>query len=88
MDATKGLTIMCPRLTNVCPEMFCKANCAGRGDCDWTAKNENGTIAPKCNCFNVSDTTEVCYDSLLLDGKYISDSDGIGSGDRKKFLIH
>lgn len=67
-------TIICPRLSSVCPEMFCPANCAGRGVCDFENVDENGIPSPKCNCFDESDTSVGCSDTLQLDGKYLDDS--------------
>jgi len=70
------LTIICPRLSSACPDMFCPANCAGRGVCNFTA-NINGTIRPKCNCFNETDTSLGCAETLPLDGRYLDDSSGL-----------
>jgi len=70
------VTITCPRLSAVCPDMFCPANCAGRGVCDFNVV-VNDTVRPKCNCFNKSDTTPGCAKTLTLDGKYLDDSDGL-----------
>ena len=59
-EASIQSTVTCPRLTSACPDMFCPVNCAGRGDCNWDFLNENGTVAPKCECFNTSDTSAAC----------------------------
>lgn len=51
--------IQCPRLTQVCPNMFCPSMCSGKGICDWSLPT------PACKCFDESDTTPGCYDSAV-----------------------
>lgn len=58
MDGTT-YQIQCPRLTQVCPNMFCPAMCSGKGICDWSLPT------PSCSCFDESDTTPGCYDSAV-----------------------
>lgn len=70
--------IKCPRISSVCPDMFCPANCAGRGACNYSA-NFNGTIRPKCECFDKSDTSQGCTISLELDGRYLDDTSSLVS---------
>mmetsp|Transcript_21981 Transcript_21981/g.25409 ORF Transcript_21981/g.25409 Transcript_21981/m.25409 type:complete len:669 (-) Transcript_21981:404-2410(-) len=48
----------CPRLTQVCPDMFCPSMCSGKGVCDWNADPK-----PVCKCFDSSDTTAGCFES-------------------------
>ena len=60
-------TITCPRISSACPDMLCPANCAGRGICNFTAV-VNGTVRPKCECFDPTDTRMGCSASLQLDG--------------------
>jgi len=62
--------ITCPRLSSTCPHFFCPVNCAGRGVCDWQHEF-NGTIQPKCNCFNKNDTSPACTQSYVPDGNYL-----------------
>lgn len=72
-DGTLPHTITCPRLAAACPDLFCPFNCAGAGVCDYT--NEvNGTIRPKCVCFDPDDTSEACSDSLVPDGAFLDDA--------------
>jgi len=59
------ITITCPRLTSICPDMFCPANCAGRGVCDYSV-NVPGDVRPQCNCFNETDTSPGCTGGLQL----------------------
>mmetsp|Transcript_7947 Transcript_7947/g.11164 ORF Transcript_7947/g.11164 Transcript_7947/m.11164 type:complete len:650 (-) Transcript_7947:157-2106(-) len=66
-------TLTCPRLSSACPDMYCPANCAGRGVCNFKA-SVNGTVRPQCECFNKNDTSPGCSESLVLDGKYLRDS--------------
>lgn len=66
------MKITCPRLSQACPEMFCPANCAGRGVCNFTS-SVNGTIRPRCECFDNNDTSIGCSDSVKLDAKYYTD---------------
>jgi hypothetical protein len=83
----RASTVTCPRLSSVCPAMFCPANCAGRGVCNFTHVNEtDGLVRPKCECFNVTDTSEACSESLPLDGKYIEDSSGLTNRLRRDFF--
>jgi hypothetical protein len=82
-------TVTCPRLSQVCPDMFCPANCAGRGICNFESAVEiNGTlnVRPRCECFDKNDTTPACSESLVLDGKYIANGDGLGSSSNKGFF--
>ena len=66
-------TVTCPRLSQVCPDLFCPFNCAGRGICDYT--NEfNGTTLPVCKCFDPADTSLACSDSLIPDGGFLDDA--------------
>ena len=80
-----GRAIKCPRLSSVCPDMFCPANCAGRGVCNFNA-DVNGITRPKCECFDTTDTSPGCTSSLTLDGKYIEDSSGLINVDVKGFF--
>lgn len=47
-------TMECPRLSLVCPQLFCPSDCAGLGTCDYTQK------PPKCNCTDPVNTTAYC----------------------------
>lgn len=44
----------CPRLSLVCPQLFCPSDCAGLGICDYTQ------TPPKCNCTNPANATQFC----------------------------
>ena len=77
--------IVCPRLSSVCPDMFCPANCAGRGVCNFENVLD-GITRPKCECYDRSDTSPGCTTSLVLDGKYIDDSSGLINVDVKGFF--
>ena len=67
-DFTTGLlasTVTCPRLSSVCPDMFCPSNCSGRGECNFEHVDEiDGVVRPKCECFNVTDTSRACSESF------------------------
>ena len=69
-------SITCPRLSQICPDLFCPFNCAGRGVCDYS-HTVNGTQRPKCSCFDPSDTSEACSDSLIPDGAFLDDAGGL-----------
>lgn len=69
-------TLTCPRLSQACPDLFCPFNCAGRGVCNY-ANSVNGTIRPKCECFDPNDTSEACSDSQIPDGDFLQDSTGL-----------
>jgi len=71
-----GGSVTCPRLSSACPDMFCPANCAGRGTCDFS-NVVNGTVAAKCLCDDETDTSPGCSESLVLDGKYVQNSGGL-----------
>mmetsp|Transcript_34793 Transcript_34793/g.72959 ORF Transcript_34793/g.72959 Transcript_34793/m.72959 type:complete len:892 (+) Transcript_34793:497-3172(+) len=70
-------TLVCPRLSTACPDLFCPFNCAGRGVCNYGAVGVNGTAQPRCECFDSSDTSPGCSDSLLQDGDFLDDADGL-----------
>lgn len=60
-NTNKGYThtITCPRISSICPQMVtCPSQCSGKGTCDFNTL--------KCNCFDTTDTTEGCYNSLPL----------------------
>lgn len=69
-------TIFCPRLSQVCPDLFCPFNCAGRGECNY--ENEiNGTKFPICECFDSTDTSAACSDSQVPDGGFLQNAGGL-----------
>jgi len=78
-------TLVCPRLSQACPDLFCPFNCAGRGICNY-ANTVNGTIRPVCECFDESDTSEACSDSLIPDGDFLSDSSGLFNNLEENFF--
>lgn len=65
--------LTCPRLSSVCPDLFCPVNCAGRGICDYEHK-VNGTIRPTCKCFNGNDTSVACTESYIPKGDFQLDN--------------
>ena len=73
-----GTTVTCPRLSSVCPDMFCPVNCAGRGKCvfDYVG-NGTETPRPRCECFDETDTSAGCSDTFVLDGKYLRDGNSL-----------
>ena len=64
----------CPRITQVCPNMFCPSMCSGKGVCDWDA------AIPMCKCFDKNDTTEGCYESNLNEAKACNPSSAFRLG--------
>jgi len=68
-----GTTVTCPRLSSVCPDMFCPVNCAGRGECVFDYVNGTEAPRPRCQCFDPLDTSAGCSDTFVLDGKYLRD---------------
>lgn len=68
-----GTTVTCPRLSSVCPDMFCPVNCAGRGKCVFDYTDGESPPRPRCQCFDESDTSAGCADTFVLDGKYLRD---------------
>lgn len=67
------IRIKCPKATLVCPELFCPANCAGRGVCEYSWDREyddddlfdDSELQAKCVCDSSDDYTDGCYDSAL-----------------------
>lgn len=78
-------TIICPRLSSICPELFCPFNCAGRGTCNY-AHTVNGTVRPKCECFDSSDTSEGCSDSMIPEGVFLDDATGLFNNLEENFF--
>lgn len=79
-------TIVCPRLSMVCPDLYaCPFNCAGRGRCNYT-NTVNGTVRPKCECFDPTDSSEGCSDSLIPDGSYLDDGSGLMNNLEENFF--
>lgn len=79
------VTLTCPLLSQACPDLFCPFNCAGRGMCDYT-NTENGTVRPKCACFDETDTTPACSDSMVPDGEFLDDSTGLFDNIEENFF--
>ena len=69
-------TIVCPRLSQACPDLFCPFNCAGRGVCNYD-NIVNGTRRPTCECFDSSDTSSACSDSLIPNGDFLDSAGGL-----------
>lgn len=69
-------TLVCPRLSTACPDLFCPFMCAGRGVCNYS-NTVNGTIQPKCECFDSADTSPGCSDSMIPTGGFLENSNGL-----------
>jgi hypothetical protein len=78
-------TLVCPRLTQACPDLFCPFNCAGRGVCNYD-NIFNGTVRPACECFDTSDTSLGCSDSQIPDGDFLRDASGLFDNLEENFL--
>jgi len=81
-DSTLGLLdfiFTCPRLSSVCPDLFCPANCSGRGTCVYEKDEENpdAHISASCKCFDETDTSVGCSTSLILKGDWIENSEDL-----------
>lgn len=71
------LTIKCPKAALICPNLFCPANCAGRGTCRYATdrydddySNDDGydtssSALAQCVCNSDDDYTAGCYESEL-----------------------
>ncbi len=81
-----GTTVTCPRLSSVCPDMFCPGNCAGRGTCVFDHTDGDGIPRPKCQCFDETDKSAGCSDSFVLDGKYLKDGTGLSDTIQSNFF--
>jgi len=77
--------IICPRLSSVCPDLFCPANCSGRGTCRWTKNATHPTAPPKsqCICFDETDKSPGCSSTLQLHGDWVDNADSVGGKVRK-----
>lgn len=66
-DGDGPLRIKCPQAALVCPDLYCPANCAGRGTCIFRPKDVITTSEPlaKCVCDSDEDTTDGCYNTNL-----------------------
>ncbi|KAL7429183.1 hypothetical protein ACHAXM_001663 [Skeletonema potamos] len=62
-DEADPVRIKCPKAALICPELFCPANCAGRGECVYRSGDDDTTSQPlaKCICDSEDDTTEGCF---------------------------
>jgi hypothetical protein len=80
------VTLVCPRLSQACPDLFCPFNCAGRGVCNYNATDGNGTVRPKCECFDTSDSSLGCSDSAVPDGGFLDDSSGLFDNIEENFF--
>eukprot|EP00571_Detonula_confervacea_P016006 CAMPEP_0172307978 /NCGR_PEP_ID=MMETSP1058-20130122/8715_1 /TAXON_ID=83371 /ORGANISM="Detonula confervacea, Strain CCMP 353" /LENGTH=1040 /DNA_ID=CAMNT_0013020301 /DNA_START=40 /DNA_END=3162 /DNA_ORIENTATION=+ len=70
-DGGGDLRIKCPKAALVCPNLFCPANCAGRGECKYASDREyddddyNSVALAKCVCDSEDDDTKGCYRTNL-----------------------
>lgn len=55
--------IECPRLAQICPDMYCPKNCCGRGTCVHN-DTRDGPRA-ECQCNHPADASPGCYDTEL-----------------------
>lgn len=67
---TEPVRIKCPKASLICPELFCPANCAGRGECVYRTVDQfidTSEQQPKaqCVCDSEDDTTEGCFRTPL-----------------------
>lgn len=79
------LTLICPRLSQACPDLFCPFSCAGRGKCNY-AHTVNGTVVPKCECFDPEDKSPGCSDSLVADGDFMDNSNDLFNNIEENFF--
>jgi len=57
LQLPQGTDVICPLFEQTCPESICPANCSGRGQCDFS-------VTPaQCECFDRTDTSEICSGS-------------------------
>jgi hypothetical protein len=78
-------SIICPRLAQACPDLFCPFNCAGGGTCIYDAI-VNGTIQPTCECFDPTDTSPACSDSLVPTGTFLENDGGLFDNIEENFF--
>ena len=67
-----GIRIMCPKAALVCPDLFCPANCAGRGECVYASDREedddvfyDSALRARCVCDSEDDETDGCFETEL-----------------------
>lgn len=53
--STTLASFVCPKLSSICPQMFCPSMCSGQGICN------HGLDQPRCECYDESDTSPGCY---------------------------
>ena len=63
-DVSGPVRIKCPKASMICPELFCPANCAGRGECVYSTDAAEQTLA-KCVCDSEEDTSGGCFGTPL-----------------------
>jgi len=72
-DGGGELRIKCPKAALVCPEFFCPANCAGRGECVYASDRKeeeddvfgNSNAHAKCVCDSEDDSSTGCFGTNL-----------------------
>lgn len=60
--ASSSATMECPRLSAVCPDLFCPGDCSGRGVCHYSS---SGTKAPECQCYDHNVAAPDCQNGTL-----------------------
>ena len=60
--------------------------CAGRGVCNYNNIDVNGTLQPKCECFDESDTSPGCSDSQIQSGDYLDDAGDLFDNIEEQFF--
>jgi hypothetical protein len=86
LNGAFGTTVTCPRLSSACPDMFCPVNCAGRGECIFDNVGVNGTVRPRCKCFDENDKSASCSETFTLNGKYLRDSGSLTDSIKTNFF--
>eukprot|EP00816_Leptocylindrus_hargravesii_P011114 CAMPEP_0196821210 /NCGR_PEP_ID=MMETSP1362-20130617/78218_1 /TAXON_ID=163516 /ORGANISM="Leptocylindrus danicus, Strain CCMP1856" /LENGTH=688 /DNA_ID=CAMNT_0042200323 /DNA_START=153 /DNA_END=2216 /DNA_ORIENTATION=+ len=80
-----GGSVICPRLASACPDLFCPKNCAGAGTCNFD-NVVNGTQRPVCECFDETDTSPGCSETISNDGKYLEDSSRLSNNYKESWI--
>jgi len=67
----RDLRVTCPRLSSVCPDMFCPANCVGKGICKYAPDRPGAPPRASCECDDPEDKSPGCSPSLVINKTWV-----------------
>lgn len=74
VNTYRDLHVTCPRLSAICPDMYCPANCSGAGKCIFATGQGRFPTTSKCECDNPGMTNPGCSETVIVKKTWLDDS--------------